>query len=135
MDAKMTSNQDNDNGGEDFSWNAVWKSAVVIHDKGWSFEVFLPYSAIRFSKDKVQDWGLNITRRRRKTEQQYTWNAIDPNMNGFSDPGRHLDRHYRHQTSVEVAVFTLFFGVRQPFSGQSGRSKKLDEPNFWRCLT
>jgi hypothetical protein len=82
-DAKMTSNQDNDNGGEDFSWNAVWKSAVVIHDKGWSFEVFLPYSAIRFSKDKVQDWGLNITRRRRKTEQQYTWNAIDPNMNGF----------------------------------------------------
>jgi hypothetical protein len=82
-DAKMTSNQDNDNGGEDFSWNAVWKSAVVIHDKGWSFEVFLPYSAIRFSKDKIQDWGLNITRRRRKTEQQYTWNAIDPNMNGF----------------------------------------------------
>jgi len=82
-DAKMTSNQDNDNGGEDFSWNAVWKSAVVIHDKGWSFEVFLPYSAIRFSKDKVQDWGLNIIRRRRKTEQQYTWNAIDPNMNGF----------------------------------------------------
>lgn len=82
-DAKMTSNQDSDNGGEDFSWNAVWKSAVVIHDKGWSFELFLPYSAIRFSKDKVQDWGLNMTRRRRKTEQQYTWNTIDPNVNGY----------------------------------------------------
>lgn len=82
-DAKMTSNQNSNNGGEDFSWNAVWKSAVVIHEKGWSFEMFLPYSAIRFSKDKVQDWGLNITRRRRKTEQQYTWNAIDPNVNGF----------------------------------------------------
>lgn len=82
-DAKMTSNTDSDNGGEDFSWNAVWKSAVVMHDKGWSFEIFLPYSAIRFSKDKVQNWGLNITRRRRKTEQQYTWNAINPNVNGF----------------------------------------------------
>jgi len=82
-DAKMTSNQDSDNGGEDFSWNAVWKSAVVIHDKGWSFEVFLPYSAIRFSKDKLQNWGLNITRRRQKTGQQYTWNPIDPNKNGF----------------------------------------------------
>lgn len=82
-DAKMTSNQNSNNGGEDFSWNAVWKSAVVMHDKGWSFEMFLPYSAIRFSKDKVQNWGLNITRRRRKTEQQYTWNAIDPNINGF----------------------------------------------------
>ena len=82
-DAKMTSNQNSNNGGEDFSWNAVWKSAVVLHDKGWTFEMFLPYSAIRFSKDKVQDWGLNITRRRRKTEQQYTWSPIDPNVNGF----------------------------------------------------
>jgi hypothetical protein len=82
-DAKMTSNTNSDNGGEDFSWNAVWNSAVIIHDKGWSFEIFLPYSAIRFSKDKIQDWGLNITRRRRKTEQQNTWSAIDPNVNGF----------------------------------------------------
>ena len=82
-DAKMTSNTNSNNGGEDFSWNAVWQSAVVIHDKGWSFEIFLPYAAIRFSKDKIQDWGLNITRRRRKTEQQYTWNAINPNVNGF----------------------------------------------------
>lgn len=82
-DAKMTSNTNSDNGGEDFSWNAVWKSAVIIHDKGWTFEIFLPYSAIRFSKDKVQDWGMNITRRRRKTERQNTWSAIDPNVNGF----------------------------------------------------
>src|SRR4030095_7443631 len=28
-------------------------------------------------------WGLNITRRRRKTEQQGTWNPIDINVNGF----------------------------------------------------
>ena len=82
-DAKMTSNQNSNNGGEDFSWNAVWKSAVVLHDKGWTFEMFLPYSAIRFSKKEIQDWGLNITRRRRKTEQQYTWSAINPNINGF----------------------------------------------------
>lgn len=79
-DAKMTSNE---NGGEDFSWNAVWQSNVVLHDKGWTFEIFLPYSAIRFGKNKIQDWGLNITRRRRKTEQQNTWSAIDPNINGF----------------------------------------------------
>lgn len=82
-DAKMTSNQNSNNGGEDFAWNAVWQSSVVIHDKGWTFEIFLPYSAIRFSKDKIQDWGLNVTRRRRKVEVQNTWSAIDPNKNGF----------------------------------------------------
>lgn len=82
-DAKMSTLQNSDNGGEDFAWNAVWKSAVVIHEKGWTFEVFLPYSAIRFGKAQIQDWGINITRRKRKTEQQNTWNAIDPNKNGF----------------------------------------------------
>ena len=83
-DAKVAPSQPNsNNGGEDFSWNAVWKSTAVIHNDGWSFEIFLPFSAIRFSKKNVQDWGFNITRRRQKTGQQYAWNTIDPNVNGF----------------------------------------------------
>ena len=81
MDSKMSPNQNGNS--EDFSWNAVWKSSAVIHNDGWSFEIFLPFSAIRFSKKDIQDWGLNITRRRQKTGQQYTWNPIDPNVNGF----------------------------------------------------
>ena len=81
-DSKMSPGNNN-NGGEDFTWNAVWNSGAVIHDNGWSFEMFIPYSAIRFGKKEVQTWGLNITRRRRKTEQQYTWNPIDINKNGF----------------------------------------------------
>ena len=80
-DSKMSPG--GDNGGEDFTWNAVWKSGAVIHNDGWSFEMFIPYSAIRFGKKDVQNWGLNITRRRRKTEQQSTWNPIDINVNGF----------------------------------------------------
>lgn len=80
-DAKMSPNPNGNS--EDFSWNAVWKSAAVIHNDGWSFEMFIPFSAIRFSKKNLQDWGLNITRRRRKTEQQVTWNPIDVNVNGF----------------------------------------------------
>jgi hypothetical protein len=68
---------------EDFTWNAVWQSAAVLTDSGWSFEMFIPFSAIRFGKKDIQDWGFNITRRRRKTEQQNTWSPIDPNVNGF----------------------------------------------------
>ena len=81
MDAKMAPNPNGNS--EDFSWNAVWKSAAKIHDDGWSFEMFIPFSAIRFSKKNIQDWGMNITRRRQKTGQQVTWNPIDVNINGF----------------------------------------------------
>lgn len=84
MDSKVSPpGANSNNGGEDFTWNAVWKSGAVIHEDGWSFEMFIPYSAIRFGKKEVQNWGLNITRRRQKTGQQVMWNPIDPNVNGF----------------------------------------------------
>ncbi len=81
MDAKVAPNNNGNN--EDFSWNAVWESASKINNDGWSFEMFLPYAAIRFGKKKIQDWGLNIVRRRQKSGQQSFWQTIDPNVNGF----------------------------------------------------
>ena len=81
MDAKVSPNPDGNN--EDFSWNAVWKSAAKIHEDGWSFEIFLPFSAIRFSKKNIQDWGLNIIRRRSQTGQQLAWNPVDVTVNGI----------------------------------------------------
>ena len=80
-DAKVAPTSNGNN--EDFAWNAVWQSATKIHEDGWSFEMFIPYSAIRFGKKNIQDWGLNIVRQRRKSGQKSTWQAIDPNVNGF----------------------------------------------------
>ncbi len=80
-DAKQSPNINGNS--EDFSWNAVWQSAAKLQNDGWSFEMFIPYSAIRFGKKKVQDWGLNIVRRRQKSGQQLFWQSIDPNVNGF----------------------------------------------------
>jgi len=80
-DAKVSPNINGNS--EDFSWNAVWESKVKLQADGWTFEMFIPYSAIRFGKKNVQDWGLNIVRRRQKSGQQLFWQSIDPNANGF----------------------------------------------------
>ena len=69
-------------GGEDPSWSAVWYSESKILKDGWTFEMRIPYSALRFSP-KGSEWGLNITRRRNKTSQQYMWNPVSPTVNGF----------------------------------------------------
>ncbi|MBS1742678.1 MAG: carbohydrate binding family 9 domain-containing protein [Bacteroidetes bacterium] len=68
--------------GEDDSWNAVWQSEAKIVSDGWTFELKIPYAALRFSS-KVTDWGLNITRRRQKAGKQYMWNPVNPTVNGF----------------------------------------------------
>jgi hypothetical protein len=80
MDAKFA---ESNNNGEDFSWNSIFYSQTSISEKGWNFEMFIPFASIRFSKEDIQDWGLNIVRRRRKSTEQFFWSPIDPNVNGF----------------------------------------------------
>lgn len=120
-DAKMSpAGINSDNGGEDFTWNAVWQSGAVIHDNGWSFEMFIPYSAIRFGKKDVQNWGFNITRRRRKTEQQYTWNPININVSGFlTQEGiwtgiTNIKPPVRLQFSPYFSIYANHFPVNEP---------------------
>jgi hypothetical protein len=70
-------------GGEDPNWNAVWESNVNIDDKGWTLEMRIPYSALRFSSKDVQKWGLNFIRRRAYENSQTFWNFVDPKVNGL----------------------------------------------------
>lgn len=70
------------NSGEDGSWSSVYESNARIVPGGWTFEMRIPYSAIRFSSVKEQDWGINITRRRSKSGKQFMWNPTDPTIGG-----------------------------------------------------
>jgi len=69
--------------GEDDSWNAVWDSEAQVVADGWTFEMKIPYSALRFVSKENQSWGLNITRNRKKAGRQFMWNPVDPKVNGF----------------------------------------------------
>lgn len=70
-------------GNEDGNWSTVYQTATKIGDQGWTFEMRIPYSAVRFSKEAVQNWGVNFFRRRLKTGQQLFWNPVDPQKFGF----------------------------------------------------
>ena len=70
-------------GGEDFNWNAVWDSRTVLRGSDWVTEIRLPYSAIRFSDQPGQVWGLNFVRQRQSTRQKFFWNEVKPEVSGF----------------------------------------------------
>jgi hypothetical protein len=55
----------------DLSWDGVWQGKTHIDDKGWSAEIRIPYSQIRFHDEKAQVWGINFQRdigRRREND-------------------------------------------------------------------
>ena len=46
----------------DESWDGVWDAKVVVDGTGWTLELRIPFSQLRFSAADVQTWGLNIRR-------------------------------------------------------------------------
>lgn len=70
-------------GHEDHTWDAVWESAVKINEKGWVAEYKIPYSALRFPKEDIQQWGLNMFRKIQRYRQNNSWNYIDVEESGF----------------------------------------------------
>jgi hypothetical protein len=75
IDAKVTTYYD-------YRWNAVWESAVMETPDGWGVEMRIPYSALRFSKKKKQEWGLNMERVLQRKREKSTWNFVDINVDG-----------------------------------------------------
>jgi hypothetical protein len=48
---------------EDGSWDGVWESATKVLPDGWTAELRIPFSQLRFPDKPVHTWGLNVTRR------------------------------------------------------------------------
>lgn len=71
------------NPGFDDSWDAVWDSRTSVASDGWIAEIKIPYSAIRFSKEKVQQWSVNFVRSIRRFNEESYWSPEDPNVDGY----------------------------------------------------
>lgn len=66
----------------DMAWNAVWFSKAIIHDKGWTAELKIPYSAFRFPKNEEQEWDVNFERNNRRYRETSYWNEVKPEVEG-----------------------------------------------------
>lgn len=59
----------------DSSWDAPWQSAARRTDYGWSAEVSIPLSSIRYAAGENRTWGINFGRSRRRTLELSFWSG------------------------------------------------------------
>ncbi|NVO18917.1 MAG: carbohydrate binding family 9 domain-containing protein [Bacteroidetes bacterium] len=62
----------------DQTYDGVWISAVKRDKRGWTAELKIPYSALRFPRKAVQEWGLQITRYFRRDRETDQWSLEKP---------------------------------------------------------
>ena len=57
----------------DPSWDPIWEAASHVDGDGWTAEMRIPYSQLRFSRDAEQTWGLQLWRYADRLNEQDMW--------------------------------------------------------------
>jgi hypothetical protein len=67
----------------DRSWDGVWESAASIDADGWTAEIRIPLSQLRFEPtDDPQSWGVNFARRRNSANEKSFWSLESAAQHG-----------------------------------------------------
>ena len=75
----------------DPSWDPIWEAATRIESDGWTAEIRIPYSQLRFSRDSVQTWGLQVRRYIKRREEEDDWSFWHKNEAGGPSRFGHLE--------------------------------------------
>jgi hypothetical protein len=57
----------------DDGFDPVWEARTNVTDEGWTAELWIPFSQVRFNRDADLVWGLNIRRFRPTLDEQDYW--------------------------------------------------------------
>lgn len=61
-------------GGEDSSWDPVWEVATTIDSLGWTAEMRIPFSQLRYPETTAeQTWGLQVWRQVNRVNELSMW--------------------------------------------------------------
>lgn len=64
-----------------FSWNTFWDAKTVMTESGWTAEIRIPFSSLRFqSENGITHMGIIILRSIAAKGETLTWPAVSPNF-------------------------------------------------------
>lgn len=104
-DEIATNNGDN----VDDSWNPIWYTKAHIDDKGWTAEMKIPFSQLRFGDDAEQVWGFNVARTIFRDNEMVLWDRVPVDAAGWiSEAGElHGLKNLKAQKQLEIQPFTV----------------------------
>ena len=103
-------------------WDARWQSAVQQQADGWTVEICIPFTALRFPKIPEHTWGAQFSRYDRSSGELSTWSPQDPLVQDrviqFGTLTGIRDIRQRRRLSMAVHSETAMSSETQPTFGQ-----------------
>lgn len=108
--------------GVDRSWNAAWYSKVHYHDSGWSVEMKIPYSALRFPEKDTQQWGMNFFRVIRRHRERSYWNRVNPAVTNVVGQEGVLSDMMHIRAPLRLALLPYFSAYTENYNGAAAKT-------------
>ena len=106
-----------DGAGEDAGWDAVWEAATAVDAEGWTAEIRIPLSQLRFSAGGGERaWGINFAREVARRGELAYWSPVSPQVAGLAAQSGELAglRGLRAPRRLEVQPYTVARVTRAP---------------------
>ncbi len=68
----------------DYTWDPVWQARTTVDSAGWTAEVRIPFSQLRFTAAGSQTWGVQINRWMPNVNEDVYWIVIPKSETGWS---------------------------------------------------
>ncbi len=75
----------------DPSWDPVWEVKTQVDSLGWTAEFRIPFSQLRFARDQVQSWGMQVWRTATRLNEISMWSFWGPDESGGPSRFGHID--------------------------------------------
>lgn len=113
-------------GARDYTYDPVWEAKTHIDSTGWTAEMRIPFSQLRFSTADEQLWGVNIVRLIPARNESAYWMLVRRNETGWSSRMGELAgiRGVRSSRRVEVLPYVA---TDTRFNGNINASNPFDE--------
>ncbi|MEO1096533.1 MAG: DUF5916 domain-containing protein [Bacteroidota bacterium] len=94
---------------EDMAWNPIWYARSRLNKKGWTAEMKIPLSQLRFSGLEGQIWGLQVQRRIHRNEELSVWQRVPQDAPGWVSEFGELrwDEPIQPQRQLELQPFVV----------------------------
>jgi len=76
--------QDSEDSGRETQFDPIWSARARVDGEGWTAEMHIPFSQLRFNAAPELTWGLELTRNVADKSERLQWVMIPVSAAGFS---------------------------------------------------
>ncbi|MCE5252003.1 carbohydrate binding family 9 domain-containing protein [bacterium] len=93
------------------SWDCIWQVKSSINAEGWVTEMAFPFKSLKYKKGDIVEWGLNITRNIKHTNET---TYLVPIPRGLGHDGKFKGELFAILENIKTPSYTINMEV-QPY--------------------